>query len=141
MPNRFPPSPSDHLAEVFLLVEAGGAKRKQNRAPNLVQWRGAGNEVLRLCCIWALHKGSAARAPGVLGRMVQRALAGSQGKRLGNITAEDCGFIVSLKPGKTDLTSGTSPVVRLVNTSEQSLLSSSFLREKSTKMSTKQCSS
>lgn len=141
MPNRFPPYPSDHLAEVFLLVEAGGAKRKQNRAPNSVQWRGAGNEVLLLCCTWALHMGSAARAPGTLGRMVQRALARSQGKRLGNITAEDCGFIVSQKPGKTDLTSGTSPLVRLANTSEQSLLSSSFLREKSTKMSAKQCSS
>lgn len=62
--NRF--SPSDHPADVCLLIGGGRAERKQNRAPDLVQWRGAGGEMLWFSCTWALHTGNASRAPGAI---------------------------------------------------------------------------
>lgn len=121
--NRF--SPSDHLAEVSLLIWEGGAERKESWAPNSVQWRGAGDEMLWFSCTWALHTGNAAwvlgAIPGALGMMVLDTLAGRQGKRLGKHYREDCGLILSQKPGKTDLKSETTLLVRLISISEKSL--------------------
>lgn len=64
-------SSSNHLVNVSLLIGEGEADRKQNWASDLVQWRGAGDEMLWFSCTWALHMGSTAGAlgaiPGALG--------------------------------------------------------------------------